>query len=113
MVMEALEGTMRVTSMLMLIIVFAFIFNFVINAIGLVDQLVQAMQALHLSKYETLFVVVIIYIVLGCFMETLTMMIAIVPTTTKVMVAAGFDPVWFGIIIVLLMEMALITPPVG
>ena len=113
MLMEALESTVRVTSMLMLIIVFAFIFNFVINSIGLVQQLVDAVKAMQLSKYETLFAVIVVYIILGCFMETMSMMIAIVPATTQVMVAVGFDPVWFGIIIVLLMEMALITPPVG
>jgi len=113
MLMEALEGTVRITSMLMLIITFAFIFNFVINAIGLVQQLVELVRGFQLSKYETLLAVVVIYVVLGCFMETLSMMIAIVPMTTQVIVAAGFDAVWFGIIIVILMEMALITPPVG
>jgi len=113
MLMEALEGTVRITSMLMLIITFAFIFNFVINAIGLVQQLVELVRGFQLSKYETLLAVVVIYVILGCFMETLSMMIAIVPMTTQVIVAAGFDPVWFGIMIVILMEMALITPPVG
>ncbi len=113
MLMEALESTVRVTSMLMLIIVFAFIFNFVINSIGLVQQLVDTVKALHLSKYQTLLAVIVVFVMLGCFMETMTMMIAIVPTTTQVIVGVGFDAVWFGIIIVLLMEMALITPPVG
>ena len=113
MLMEALESTVRVTSMVMIIVLFAFIFNFVINTIGLVQQLVDTATTLQLSKYQTLLAVVTMFIILGCFMETMTMLIAIVPTTTQVMVGVGFDGVWFGIIIVLLMEMALITPPVG
>ncbi len=56
---------------------------------------------------------VIFYVILGMFMETLSMMVATVPIITPIMVKAGFDPVWFGIIIVILMETAMITPPVG
>jgi len=76
MLMGALESTVRVTSMLMLIVVFAFIFNFVINSIGLVQHLVDAVKALQLSKYQTLLAAIIVYIILGCFMETMSMMIA-------------------------------------
>jgi len=56
---------------------------------------------------------VVFYLILGMFMETLSMMVATVPIITPSMIAAGFDPVWLGIFIVVMMEIALITPPVG
>jgi TRAP-type C4-dicarboxylate transport system permease large subunit len=52
-------------------------------------------------------------VILGCFMETLSMMITTIPVVAPVMFQLGFDPVWFGIVIVILIETALITPPVG
>jgi TRAP-type C4-dicarboxylate transport system permease large subunit len=60
-----------------------------------------------------LLAIVMFYLVLGCFMEPLPMMIVTVPVITPVVVQAGFDPVWFGIMVVLLCEAAMITPPVG
>src|SRR5205823_2526823 len=57
--------------------------------------------------------VVIFYFILGMFMETLSMMVATVPIIAPIMFKAGYDPVWFGIIIIILMELAMITPPVG
>jgi TRAP-type C4-dicarboxylate transport system permease large subunit len=69
--------------------------------------------SLGLSKYAMLVAMVVFYLVLGCFMETLSMMITTIPIIVPVMVALGFDPIWLGIIIVILIEAALITPPVG
>ena len=70
-------------------------------------------SGLALSPLEMLAAVVAFYIVLGCFMEPLPMMIVTVPVITPVVVSAGYDPIWFGILIVLLCETAMITPPVG
>jgi TRAP-type C4-dicarboxylate transport system permease large subunit len=56
---------------------------------------------------------VVFYLVLGCFMETLSMMITTIPIVAPVMIALGFDPIWLGIAIIVLVEAALITPPVG
>lgn len=109
----ALEGTMRTTAMIMLIIIAAFFLNFVMGAIGLTAVLNNAILSLQLSPYGLLLAVVMFYIVLGCFMETLSMMVTTLPVIAPVMAAAGFDPVWFGIVVIILIEMALITPPVG
>ena len=70
-------------------------------------------QALDLSPLGTLMLIIVFYIILGMFMETLSMMVATIPITTPIVVAAGYDPVWYGILVVLLMEAALLTPPVG
>ena len=57
--------------------------------------------------------VIVFYIILGMFMETLSMMVATVPIIAPIMFQAGFDPIWFGIMVILLMETSMITPPVG
>jgi C4-dicarboxylate transporter DctM subunit len=113
MLLEAFENTMKTTAMVMLIIIAAYFLNFVITAIGLTGALTTFISGLGLSKWEMLVAVVIFYLILGCFMETLSMMITTIPIVAPVMFALGFDPVWFGIVIVILIEMALITPPVG
>lgn len=113
MLMECLEGTMKSTGMVMLIIVAAMFLNFIINSIGLTDAMTQMMMGLNLSPAMMLLVVVIFYLILGCFMETMSMMITTIPIVAPVMFALGFDPIWFGIVIVILVEAALITPPVG
>jgi len=113
MLRQALLGTMKSTGMIMLIIVAAYFLNFVMSAIGLTTKLTDSVQGLGLSKWEMLFAVVVFYVILGCFMETLSMMITTIPVIAPVMQAMGFDMVWFGIVIIVLVETALITPPVG
>ena len=113
MLLEAFENTMRTTAMIMLIIIAAYFLNFVITAIGLTQMLTDAVAGLGLSKYQMLFAVVIFYLILGCFMETLSMMITTIPIIAPVMTAVGFDSIWLGVVIVILIEAALITPPVG
>jgi len=113
MLRETLLGTMKSTGMIMLIIVAAYFLNFVMSAIGLTTRLTNSVQGLGLSKWEMLFAVVVFYVILGCFMETLSMMITTIPVIAPVMQAMGFDMVWFGIVIIVLVETALITPPVG
>ena len=113
MLKEVFESAMRTTAMVMLIIVASYFLNFVISAIGLTTLLTDFIRGLGLSQAEMLIAVVLFYLVLGCFMETLSMMITTIPIVAPVMFALGFDPIWFGIVIVILLEMALITPPVG
>ncbi|NNM74036.1 TRAP transporter large permease subunit [Enterovirga aerilata] len=113
MLVEVFENTMRTTAMIMLIIVAAYFLNFVITGIGLTSLITGAVASLGLSKWGMLVAMVVFYLVLGCFMETLSMMITTIPIIAPVMVALGFDPIWLGIIIVILIEAALITPPVG
>jgi C4-dicarboxylate transporter DctM subunit len=113
MLKEVMENTMRTTAMVMMIIVAAYFLNFIISAIGLTTMLTDYIAGLGLSKFEMLVALVVFYLILGCFMETLSMMITTIPIVAPVMFGLGFDPIWFGIIIIILIEMALITPPVG
>jgi C4-dicarboxylate transporter DctM subunit len=113
MLREAVEGTMRSTAMVMLIFVAAYFLNFVISAIGLTTLLTNFIERLGLTPGWMLFAVIVFYVILGCFMETLSMMITTIPIIAPVMFKLGYDPIWFGILIILLIETALITPPVG
>jgi tripartite ATP-independent transporter DctM subunit len=113
MLRHTIEGTMRTSAMIMAILIGAYFLNFVLSSIGLTAQVNAMVTGLGLTPMQTLLAVVAFYIVLGMFMETLTMMIATVPIITPVIVTLGFDPVWFGVLIMLLIETAMITPPVG
>ena len=113
MLLQAFEGTMRTTAMIMAILIAAYFLNFVITSIGLTGQVNRYITDLRLTPTQLLLAVIVFYVILGCFMETLSMMVATVPIIAPIMFKAGFDPIWFGILIVILMETAMITPPVG
>lgn len=111
--LSAFENTMRTTGMIMLIIVFAYFLNFVLSGVGLSSSIKSFMNNLGLSPIWTLIAVIIFYVILGCFMETLSMMIATIPIVAPIIFAAGYDPIWFGVVVMILVELAMITPPIG
>ena len=104
---------MMARAMIMLIVIAASFLNFIMSAIGLTDAMTQKIVGLGLSPGWMLLVVVIFYVILGCFMETLSMMIVTIPLVAPIMTQLGYDPIWLGIVIIVLVETALITPPVG
>ena len=112
-VRDAIEGTMRTTAMILLIFIAAFFLNFVIAAIGLSQGINRVIVELGVSPLATIMAIVIFYLILGCFMETMAMMITTVPIMTPLIKSMGYDPIWFGIIVILMVETAMITPPVG
>jgi tripartite ATP-independent transporter DctM subunit len=107
------EGTMRTTGIIMLIIVAAQFLNFVLAGIGATDGIGAAIEGLGLGKYGTMVLIVIFYLILGCFMETISMMILTTPFIYPIVTKLGWDPIWWGIVLTILIEAALITPPVG
>ncbi|MBP1722522.1 MAG: rane protein [Deltaproteobacteria bacterium] len=113
MLKNAFEGTMRTTAMIMAILIAAYCLNFVMSSIGLMAKVNNTILGLKLTPGELLAVVIVFYVILGMFMETLSMMVATVPIIAPVMFKAGYDPVWYGILFVILIETAMITPPVG
>lgn len=113
MLSAALEGTMRTTAMIMFIILAAFFLNFAMTAVGLTQAVVGVVTGLHLGPLGLILAVIVFYLILGCFMDTMSMMIATIPVIAPIVFANGFDPVWFGIVMVVLVEAAMITPPVG
>ena len=110
---NSIKGTMRTTGMIMFIIIAANFLNFVLVSIGLTDELSYFVEDLEVSKYMMLFIITLLFIVLGLFIETLSLMVITIPIIAPIMTSIGFDSVWFGIYLIILIEMALITPPVG
>ncbi|MDU8913891.1 TRAP transporter large permease [Aestuariicoccus sp. MJ-SS9] len=110
---EAILGTVKITSMIMLVVIGASFLNFTLASAGLGRELQDFLGSLGLSPLMTILVVVCIYIVLGFFIETLSLMVVTIPIIVPLVVEQGFDPIWFGILMIVLIEMALITPPVG
>ncbi|CAM3431554.1 TRAP transporter large permease [Halomonas lysinitropha] len=110
---ECFLSMARTTAMIMLIIVAAFFLNYIVGILGIPHTLTQWVADLGLSPLGLILALVIFYLVLGCFLETLSMMIATVPIVVPMVVQFGFDPVWFGIFLVIMMEISLITPPIG
>ncbi|MEM9105405.1 MAG: TRAP transporter large permease [Pseudomonadota bacterium] len=113
MLRSAVEGTMRTTSMIMLIILAAVFLNFVLSVIGLTTALTDFISGLGLTPFQTMLLIIAVLVVLGCFMETLSMLLTTAPIITPIVIALGYDPVWFGILLMVLLETALITPPIG
>ena len=113
MLAAAFEGTMRTTAMIMVIILAAMFLNFILGFIGVTQALTDFIAGLGLTPTQTMLIIVLFYIVLGMFMETLSMMLTTIPLIFPIVLALGFDPVWFGILVIVLMETALITPPIG
>ncbi len=112
-VVEALLGTMRITAMIILVISAAYFLNYCLASAGLGRQLQSLLTGLDMSPLATLLIIVGLYIVLGFFIETLSLMVATIPIVVPIVAGLGYDKVWFGILLILLIEMALITPPVG
>ena len=113
MLKAAFEGTMRSTAMIMLIILAAVFLNFVLGFMGITQAILETIKNLGWTPMETMLVIICFYLILGMFMETLSMMLTTIPVVFPIVVHMGFDPIWFGIMITVLMEAALITPPIG
>lgn len=110
---EASEGTIKTTGMIMLILFAAYFLNFIFLSLGVTSQITAFVNALGFSAANTLLAIIVMYMILGVFIETLSMMALTIPVVHPIIVSLGYDSIWFGIIMILLVEMALITPPVG
>ena len=99
--------------MILLIIAAAFILNLTISLTGIADQMTRWVTSFGMSATAMLFALILFYLVLGMFMDVLSMQVATIPLTYPIVTALGVDPIWFGVFIVLMCELGLITPPVG
>jgi tripartite ATP-independent transporter DctM subunit len=105
--------TVQTTGMIFLILIGASVFNYFIETAGLPQLLVGWVEEAGLPRYAVLLIVMAFYIVLGCFLDSLSMILLTVPFVFPLTAALQFDPVWFGILLVTVAEIGLITPPVG
>jgi tripartite ATP-independent transporter DctM subunit len=105
--------TARISGMILLIITTAFVLNVTISLTGVADQLTRWVTSFGLAATQMLFALIVFYLILGMFMDVLSMQVATIPLTYPIVTALGVDPIWYGIFIVLMCELGLITPPVG
>jgi C4-dicarboxylate transporter DctM subunit len=116
MLRDSFEGTMRTTAMIMVIVFAAIFLNFVLGFMGITQAMLAFIAEMGLTPIQTIYLIVVFYLMLGMFMETLSMMLTTIPIVFPIVMKLGvpeFSDVWFGILITLLMEAALITPPIG
>jgi C4-dicarboxylate transporter DctM subunit len=103
----------RTTGMILLIVVGAFILNLALSLTGIGEAITKWVTSFGLLRWQILALLIVFYLLLGMFMDTLSMMVATIPLAFPVVTAVGVDPIWFGVFIVLMCELGLITPPVG
>jgi C4-dicarboxylate transporter DctM subunit len=103
----------KISGMVLLIIVSAFVLNLLVSLSGVAGQLTKWVTSFGLSSIEMLLLLIAFYLLLGMFMDAMSMLVATVPITYTLVTALGVDPIWYGIFIILMCEMALISPPVG
>jgi C4-dicarboxylate transporter DctM subunit len=106
-------STARVSGMILLIMTAAFVLNLAISLTGVAEAMTKWVAGLGLSATGLILALIVFYLILGMFMDVLSMQVATIPITYPIAVALGVDPIWFGIFIVLMCELGLITPPVG
>ena len=109
----AMIKAIRVSCTIILIVLMAFVFSYAVENAGISAKLTALLLGLGLSKYAFLAVVIVMYCILGCLMDSIAMIVLTIPLLFSSIVAFGFDPVWFGVILVLLLEVGMLTPPFG
>ena len=112
-VTEVLTEAAKTTATLFTVLIGAWVFSNFVNLAGLPEALINFVSAYNLSPMMVMVLILLIYIVLGCVFESLSMLLLTVPIFFPLVTSLGFDPVWFGIIVVVVTEISLITPPVG
>ncbi|MBN1227752.1 MAG: TRAP transporter large permease subunit [Deltaproteobacteria bacterium] len=110
---ESLIKSAKTTSMVLMLVFGGMTFAFVVGYLGIPEKIVENIIDLNLSRWMVFILLIFILIVLGCFIETIGMMLVTLPFMFPIINQLGFDPVWFGIIVTLTAEIGLISPPIG
>lgn len=113
MLSESMHATARTTSMIALILLGAYFLNFILSSLGIPQMLAKFLTGLPIPGWAIMLVIIGFYLALGTFMEGMSMVITTIPLLFPVVMALGYDPIWFGVIITMLVEIAMISPPDG
>ncbi len=111
--MASIKGAIKTAAMIMLIVMGAGYFSVAIGFLGITRQLTMFVAEMGLSPYMLILILTLVYLVLGCLLDGFSMIVMTTPIFLPLVTFVGFDPVWFGIYIILMIELAQITPPVG
>jgi tripartite ATP-independent transporter DctM subunit len=109
----SVRATARTTSMIGLIVLGAFVLNYVLTSLRLPQMLASMVSGLPYPSWAIMGIIILFYVALGTFMESLSMMITTLPVVFPVVMAFGYDPIWFGVVMTMLIEIAMISPPDG
>lgn len=109
----SLRNTIRVTGSIMFIVYAAFLFSYAVGISGLPHDLAKAIANAGFSRIEFLLILLVLYVVMGCIVDSIGMMVITVPVLFPTLVQYQIDPIWFGVQLVLLIELGLLTPPLG
>ena len=110
---DCLRDTVKTSGMIFLILIGAYIFGSFLTITQLPKTLAIFVESLNVSRYIILAVIIVIYAVMGCLMDSLAMVMLTVPIFLPIMTGLGFNGIWYGVLMIMVMEMGLITPPVG
>jgi C4-dicarboxylate transporter DctM subunit len=110
---QALLETLKTAGMIYGILIGALIFNYFLAVTTMPTHLAEIVSGLAIPAWGVMGLIILVYIILGCFFDAMGMVLLTIPIFFPVVMSLGFDPIWFGIIIVRVMEMAMITPPIG
>jgi TRAP-type C4-dicarboxylate transport system permease large subunit len=110
---EVLAETAYTTAMIFSVLIGALLFAEFVNVAGLPAGMIDFINGLDVHPYTVIFVIILIYLVLGCVFESLSMLVLTIPVLFPIVEALGFDLIWFGIVAVVVTEISLITPPIG
>ncbi|MFC1979478.1 TRAP transporter large permease [Chloroflexota bacterium] len=110
---SSLIETVQTTAMIMVIMIGATIFGYFLAISRLPAEMADFLAQSGMPRVVILAGIILLFVILGCFIESLSMQILTIPIVYPLIISSGFDPIWFGVIVVVAVEMALITPPVG
>jgi tripartite ATP-independent transporter DctM subunit len=108
-----LEATIRESTMILMIIATSILFGYMLSSLYVTQSIAQSIAELDVNRWVLLFWINVLLLVAGCFLPPAAIILMTTPIILPILVNAGFDPVWFGVILTLNMELGLITPPVG
>jgi tripartite ATP-independent transporter DctM subunit len=112
-IVSCLFEATRITVMVLFLVAGATVFSYFLALSTIPTQVSVWIAGLEVSRYVVLAIIVILYFFLGCFLDSISMMVLTLPVVFPVIASLNFDPIWFGVVAVLMMEAGLITPPVG
>ena len=111
--LESMKSTTRISVMIFIILAGAYVFTYFMALTMIPMKLSMWLSGMSLSRYLILLIILVGYLLLGCFLDATSMMVLTLPVIFPTIISLGFNPIWFGVISVLMMEAGLITPPLG
>ena len=112
-VVDTISQTLRLTAAIIVIFLFAMVFSRFIAISGLTQKLADFVLSFELGRYQIIAAILVFYVFIGMFMNALPALILTIPIFYPVAMGAGFDPVWFGVLVVIMVELGVVTPPIG